>query len=278
MIGVSHSSLQPRPLAESHGPTVGPFSQDLLASFESALNRVLASDIGMNHGPAERLAREMTGLLACGGPHALSRLALGLRQTGVRPLWNRVLRRDRPAKLTSWVLPYCEGSVLDLLCGDGRVGGCLASKGASVTLAERPDSYRVRRPCGLPFLEFETLSKARTGTKFRTVLLCTVLHHELSAEETLQLASRLCTKRLIIVENCLTPTFTEPIQLLMDLFYCRCLNSFDLPSEGQHRWPEEWSKMLAAHGDLVCYERRAGMPGIPLPHDLFIVDLERVGG
>ena len=252
---------------------MNPFSDKALSHLREALCCVLTCDLQLGSPDSSRLAAEFFQVLRDYREDALPFISRRLRETGIRARWNQILSRERPAVLTSWLLPHCKGPVLDLLCGDGRVGECLTTNGSQVTLAERSDSYSLVRNHDIPFIDFDTLT-ATDGLSFSTVLLCTVLHHEIVPEDLLRFASRLCLTRLIVVENCIDNRFRANHQLLFDIFFSRCLNSFALPTAGNHCTFSHWLSLLSRYGRLRIHERRESLPGIPLPHDLIVIDLE----
>ncbi len=255
--------------------SINPFSDDSLRRFRSALVHVLSRDLGIDDRESMELATEFSRLLREGREDAMPAIARRLRESGIGSRWNQVLSQERPAALTSWLLPHCKGTVLDLLCGDGRVGEYLSMRGVQVTLAERLDSYSLDRKHAIPFIDFDGLESAENFLPaFSTVLLCTVLHHEVAPEGLLRLASTLCLTRLIIVENCLDRYCPVDCQLLMDLFFSRCLNSFSLPSEGNHATFSHWFSRLLPYGSMRLHEKRRSLPGIPLTHDLIVIDIE----
>jgi SAM-dependent methyltransferase len=259
------------------GRRADPFSANALRRFRAALVHVFTRDLGMSRGESEDHASDFSEILRANHEDGLATVARRLDQSGIRTQWNHVLYERRPAALTSWILPHCRGKLLDLLCGDGRVGECLATRGVRVTLTERLESYSVTRAHAVPFLEFDTLQQAcGRRPSFSTILLCTVLHHEKAPDEVLRLASALCRGRLIIVENCLESRFPADAHLLLDLFFSRSLNTFTLPAAGNHASAKRWMTHLSTLGGRVrVHERSRFLPGIPLSHDLIVVDVDR---
>lgn len=255
--------------------SAAPLPVGSLRQFDAALVRVFTRDLRMSRAESAKLATEFTHALENNGIDGLPAIASRLDKTGIRSHWNHVLSRSRASALTSWILPHCESPVLDLLCGDGRVGECLATHGPSVTLAERAESYPIARNHALPFVAFDLLRERSASPPFSTVLLCTVLHHEASPDDLLRLAARLAQRRLIIVENCIEPRFPPDCQFLLDLFFSRCLNQFSLPAAGNHATAPQWLTRLASFGHVRRHERRESLPGIPLSHDLIVLDLDR---
>ncbi len=249
-----------------------PFSEEAIYRFYLAILRVLQRELHLQRIHAEELSREFSQTLRAKKEGAWPLIASRLETTGIRCRWNQLLAHDRPSILASWISPYCCGTVLDLLCGDGNLGEQLALMGPKVVLTERMWSYNITRTHAIPFIEFTDLM-LHTPEAFDTVLICTVLHHEIEPAELLSLASRLGKARLIIIENSLDKFGSEETQLLMDLFFARCLNSFSTPAIGQHRTISEWISMANSYGVVRVEGKRYSLPGIPLSHDMIVVDL-----
>ena len=250
-----------------------PFSEEAIYHFCTAVLLILERDLHLAHRCAVNLVLEFSRNLRIQKEQAWPMIADLLEASGIRSRWNHTLAVERPSALASWILPYCRDSILDLLCGDGHVGERLALAGADVVLTERADSYSLVRAHPIPFIEFSELTTQTHWAKsFGTVLLCTVLHHELDPGVLVQLASNFANARLIIIENCLPPAESSESQLLLDLFFSQCLNSFNAPTVGNHKTTSEWQSVASFHGAVCVLERRGSLPGIPLSHDLIVVD------
>jgi hypothetical protein len=258
-------------VAVGDGVSPEPFSRRSIQLFQRSLARVLMADLGCGAVFAEQFSREAGRDLDAHQEGAFPGLSERLVASGLREAWNRVLSEKRSAALGRWVAGHVEGTVLDLLCGDGRVGEWLSQQGMPVVLCEREAAYEVDREVHqAPFLPFEKLD-----AQFRadTVLVSTVLHHEPEPEPLMRLAAALGRARLVIVENGLEDQAPDDFQLLMDFFFNRCLNQFDVPAVARHCTPASWQASASRFGRPLLYQRREHLPGIPLPHHLFVIDL-----
>ncbi|MFH1650362.1 MAG: class I SAM-dependent methyltransferase [Candidatus Woesearchaeota archaeon] len=98
---------------------------------------------------------------------------------------------------------YCTGkTVLDLGCGDGKVGEILARSEKTVTLADVYKHPYVDET-GLEFILFDQGEEIPTKKKFDTTLVLTVLHHSSNPLQTLRDAKRLTKKggKIIVLES-----------------------------------------------------------------------------
>jgi len=213
---------------------------------------------GLGIGPA--VTRDFTELVSARLRHeggaAFDKVSSFLRMTGLRDRWNAALGFSRSEALGEWIAPHVQGSVLDLLCGSGGVGRALQRRGVNTTFTEHG--------------KFSS-----HAVSFDTVLISTNLHHEEDSEALLALGARLARRRLILIENCIEKDFPGSYQLLMDLFFNRCLNPNDLGSPGTHRTAADWIRSAGVYGDLVRVVQRRDIPGIPLGHHLIVVDIDR---
>jgi hypothetical protein len=252
------------------------FSGRAIDLFQHGLFQLLIDDLGRSPSFAEEFARIAARELSSHRENAFPPLAERLAASGVRESWNRVLRDERSAALGRWVATHTTGTVLDLLCGDGRVGEWLWRQGFPVTLCEREAAYpEVDRQTHQPsFVSYERLNMLLSAD---TVLVATVLHHEPEPEPLLRLASALGRVRLVIVENCIEEETPEDYHLLMDLFFNRCLNEFDVPAIPRHRTVASWRASASRFGKPLLCDRLDRLPGIPLPHHLIVIDLHLDG-
>lgn len=212
----------------------------------------------------ERLLRE--------GEDAFGAISSFLRTTGLRERWNEALGLSRSDALGEWIAPHVKASALDLLCGSGGVGRALQQRGVDITFTERCEF--ASHSCYTPRA---SLAELETGTRiaaFDTVLICTNLHHEEHPEVLMALGARLARHRLILIENCIEKDFPGNYQLLMDLFFNRCLNPNNLRSPGTHRTAASWIQSAGEYGDLVRVEQRRDIPGVPLGHHLIVFEVD----
>lgn len=239
-----------------------------LRQFRQHLGEIGFRDLGMTNSAASRFADEAYQILS--EDHDFARFSALLENSGIRDRWNSACARHRANELARWAAPHVRGQLIDLLCGDGRIGENLAKKGADVLLVERPDVYDVDHSAhSAPFRFFE---EAEPLPIVDTVLLSTVLHHEPLADELLQLAAKSARRRLILIENCLEPEYPADFQEFMDLFFNHCLNHTALDSPLNHRTADGWVDACAFYGAPVAIDRKERLSGIPLSHHLIVIE------
>jgi hypothetical protein len=105
-----------------------------------------------------------------------------------------------------------------------------------------------------------------------TVLMCTTLHREHYPNAILDLLATMNQRRWVIVENCVDADNSDAFHLLVDQFLCSSLSRFDMPSRRKYRTQEGWLELLSQYGSVVTIESRADIPGVPLSHDLFVLE------
>jgi hypothetical protein len=198
-----------------------------------------------------------------------------LADTGVRWQWNARLATDRASCLAEWLVPHVTPPVVDVLGGDFTVLSALVAAGLAadrVVGCERIAAYDIN-VASLPFPCHDlgdglAVPDAAGGT----ALLSTVLHHESSPEALLGAVALTRTRRWLVVENCLDERNGPEFHLLIDEFFNRCLNHFDVPCVTQHRTAKAWRSLLSRYGSVSYEAERVDVPGIPFPYTLFIVD------
>lgn len=110
---------------------------------------------------------------------------------------------ERADVMYNQVKDHVQGTVLDLGCGDGRIGRLLADDGLDVTLT---DVYKNKNidDTGLPFIPFKQGEDVPVGEdKYDTTLLLTVMHHSDDPIKTLKEAKRATKKggRIVVIES-----------------------------------------------------------------------------
>ncbi|WP_162795711.1 hypothetical protein [Nonomuraea lactucae] len=198
-----------------------------------------------------------------------------LAESGIRSQWNRVLAEERSNFLASWLRPYLEAPVLDVLGGDFSVLRALVTAGLpadGVVGCERLHAYEVDW-AAQPFLVHDVAAEvALPQGPFRSLLVSAVLHHEPDPGRLLDAAARTGAGRWVVVENCVDESNTDAFHRYVDEFFNRCLNTFDVPCVDQHRTATQWRELLGGFGRVVHEETRADVPGMPFPYTLLVVD------
>jgi len=251
------------------------FPADVYRQFGSRACHTLHADLGYSRHESAELADWVVQLLLAKGPAAYSIIHDFLVGHGIQHRWNGIFHHCRSAAMAQWLLPHVRGNLIDLLCGNGRIGGILADLGIPTILSERGpvrDSYPVFET-SRPWLEYDVLANETVSRSYDTVLLSTALHHEPVPEQLLQLGLKLASSRVIIVENCIEADLSPEMHMLVDDFFNYCLNKTPLPCPAQHRSANDWSGMLEGRARIIFSDRRDSMPGIPLSHHLLVAEV-----
>jgi hypothetical protein len=204
----------------------------------------------------------------------LSSLSAVLEEFGVRRAWNHALDFERPKMLAELIVPHIHGTVADVLCGDGAVANTLRLRNThNVTMIERSQNRGVvDRPWLDEIVDYDEMG-SHPDFRADTVVLCAVLHHETDVNSLIGMARQIARERLIIVENTVTASVDHGAHLVMDQFFNECLNETELGSPGQHRSVEEWVQLFGPLGKVFHVDGVSRVPGVPLPHDVLVVDL-----
>lgn len=238
--------------------------------------RCLATEL--DHLGVDRLTRDICieeAAQAVGDPNRLELrgLATLLKELGIQQVWNEALDVRRPVVLAELIAPYLDGTALDLLCGDGAVAKAIERLfQRPVIMVERAQNQGLtERHWRRSIVEFD--EKATCEMIADTVVLCAVLHHEQDVDALLYHAKQVAKKRLVVVENTVGADTDHGAHLLMDIFFNTCLNETELASPGSHRTVSEWTEMFSTHGSVKHVAALDRVPGVPLRHDVLVVDL-----
>ncbi|CAH0305583.1 hypothetical protein [Pseudomonas brassicacearum] len=230
--------------------------------------------MGASDSVLKRIEREFLYRYAKSPQLALSHLRQELSQTGLRDSWNWVLNHARSTFLAGLIAPYVEGVTMDLLCGDGALAIELEKMtGQLVHLVERPkDVLNTWRPWNSRIRPFGSMGTSLDSIEADTVVLSTVLHHELFPRDLIRTAIHKTKKKLVIIENCIDEVFDAEYQVFVDLFFNTCLNETSLDSPGAHLREDEWTAILYEFGfsQVDVVERTTQVPGIPLSHTVMV--------
>lgn len=197
-----------------------------------------------------------------------------LQTSDLRSKWNECFEARRSKYLAAWLSEHVVGTVCDVLAGDFRVAAELAViLDRPVAGCERDGYYHdqistdlVRKTSLRDLVELAEIDA-------QTVILSVVLHHEPCGEAVLDALSKSKTQRLIIVENTVTNEFSNRLHYFSDLFFNRFLNEQPLYCGYTHRTEKDWTQLLSKYGDVVHVESKDVIPGVFLPHSLFVVEL-----
>ncbi len=180
--------------------------------------------------------------------------------------------RNRSKKIFSQVRPFIEkeSMVLDLGCGDGKVGELAASElGCKVTLMDVVNYHRT----SLPFHRYNGRETRFRDEQFDHVLLVTVLHHSDDPIKVMSEALRVASKSVIVIESVY---FNEPHRIansFFDWFYNRVLNNPDINVPLNFLPPKAWVALFNELGGDVKQMEHLGIdiPVVPEWHTLFVV-------
>lgn len=232
----------------------------------------LLDRLGFGSSEIEASTSAIGSLLASNSPDNLRLLGEFLESSMIGRRWNRVLLADRAPFLAEFIAPHSVGTVLDLLCGTGAVARSLQRlTGATVEMVERAgcDDGGIAAATVRDFNEFRL---SRRELAYDTVLLCTVLHHEWDPVTVLKMAVRTARRRIIIVENCIDDGCPRDYQELVDRIFNESLNRTSLPCPGSHKTRAEWLSLCSSFGEARAVAAVAEAPGIPLSHDLIVIE------
>lgn len=196
-----------------------------------------------------------------------------LSRSGAQNKWNDVFDNKRATFIADWIRPFINGdSVLDLLCGNGRIGNILSAD-FKVSFMEHFNHYDLDKEIYNGAVN-DFSSRDLLTNDIDVVIIIASLHHEVKPKEAIEYAIRVAKKRIIIIENTITPLYDHNYQVMIDHFFNACLNESNLPNPGNHHTTKEWISMVESHGArLIDIGYRSRIPGIPMPHDLMIFDV-----
>lgn len=236
---------------------------------------VVSGDLGLGSRSADALADR---IVAVGNSTSVKQMLEGLRKflrnSEVRAAWNLGFATKRAPALAAWLQPFIRGRTLELLCGSGAIGRCLADARHDIHWMDRrgvPEHYAMQ--AGIPVMEFSHDFCHWHPKAFDTVLLITELHHHSRWRELWCTAQQLARQQVIVVENCVRPGEGRALHYLVDLFFNRALNHSPTACPGTHAKPERWLEWFQENGDVIAHESRASIPCVPISHDLFVIDV-----
>lgn len=161
----------------------------------------------------------------------------------------------------SQMLPS-SGSVLDVGCGDGRLGSRLMElnpelRVEGVEVAVRPDT-------SLTVVPFDGQTLPFPDRSFDCVILVDVLHHTLTPEVLLREARRTARGRVVIKDHTLRGLVSRAILTFMDWVGNR---RYKVPLPNNYWTQPQWEKAFQELG-LTVTEWRPELSLYPLPWDL----------
>jgi len=181
--------------------------------------------------------------------------------------------KDRSAIICNQIAPYLgEGSLLDVGCGDGRIGEALAGNGRSVHLIDVVDYNRTR----LPFQLYDGANVPFPDKSFDFALVVVVLHHCDDPLRVLREVKRVTRKRVIVNESVYLNEPHRRFNMFFDWFYNRVLHdNVNVPYN--FNTPEGWEHIFREEGFEVAASVDIGLDQVTVPeyHWMYVLDLPR---
>lgn len=233
---------------------------------------------------------------SCGSGMAYERHAHELMVShGITSMFVSEKLGDRATLIYSQIKDFFKGKrILDLGCGDGKVGELISKQGYHVTLADVYEHPYISRT-GLRFVEFEQGDSVAATEKFDTTLLLTVLHHSSVPIETFAEARRLTSKngRIIVIESVygvnekqdvsnlfgkLSYEQQRYVNIFLDHFYNRVIHYSKDPANKVNVpfnfcTPIQWKEIFEKHATVQEEEIHLGIdqPLVPEYHTLHVL-------
>jgi hypothetical protein len=192
-----------------------------------------------------------------------------LRGSDIRREWNKVFAEQRSVEIANWITPFCNEIVLDLICGDGKVGKIIERTGKNIAYCDR-NHWRDFNDFG--FIDYKNLKEGVKNHEIETVLLITVLHHQKNPVLLLDQAFGIASKNVVILENTIDEDCDREQHRLFDEFANCCLNQSGDSTPNNHKTAGEWREILKLRGEIIHEDYRSSVPGVLLPHQLYVVN------
>lgn len=190
----------------------------------------------------------------------------------IRRFYNEVLDNCRSSTLARNIKNHLkpDDRIIDIMCGTGTLTKTLQNSGHHIEAIERESSLY-----GAKNFDYKNYDQDCSLDHYDVSLLITVLHHEEKYWDLLELAMAHSDK-IIIVENVIDKKHTQEIHEKIDEFFNRMLNQFSADCPGKHLSDIEWRILLSTLQafKLTRVEKIGFVPGIPVPHYLYVLERE----
>jgi len=190
----------------------------------------------------------------------------------IKKFYNEILDNCRSNTLSKIIQTYLEptNKIIDIMCGTGTLTKKIESDGYHIEAIERESSLY-----GVKNFDYQNYNEDCKLNHYDVSLLITVLHHEEKYWDLLELAMAHSDK-VIIIENVIDKKHTQQVHEKIDEFFNRMLNQFSADCPGKHLSDIEWRILLSSIQSfkLTKVEKIGFVPGIPVPHYLYILERE----
>ena len=184
-------------------------------------------------------------------------------------IWS--IKQNQVRRMVSYIVPAldCSGNLLDV----GSSGG-LISQGIKERASIDVVCIDVLCPpnARIPVIVYDGKKIPFPDNHFTNVLLCFVLHHCDDPVEVLMEAKRVCSHRLIVVEDIAETPFQNMKAIFKDWFYNK-ITVPDMQLTYKFKSTAEWKRIFEQAGlKLVYTEATPSMPINPVKQTLFALD------
>jgi hypothetical protein len=244
------------------------YSPQTLDKFKELLTNQVRQFTNLEFAESQKVITQIIQIYNEFGSNGSAKVFRLLKDSQLRKVWNETFATKRSAEIANWIVPYYQGNVLDLICGDGKVGQQIINLGNQVDFCDRHhwQSYNNSR-----FINYENFDQISSECKIDTALLITVLHHQPNPELLLQQAFNIAN-RVIVVENIVTEYFDHELHRLFDEFANNGLNQSGDATPNNHKTIEVWRDILNLRGEVIFEDFKSIIPGVPLPHQLYVIN------
>jgi hypothetical protein len=239
-------------------------AENAFTEFEFFLHRQF-DVFGLEKAVAQRVVR---GIIDCYRLDKLNTINNTLNNYNVNQLWNIQFQKYRPKVIVDWIKPYCEGTVLDLISGDGNVGRELSNQSQKKVIFSDFNNRSLFYTKSETFITYDNLLNKYHLNRIDTVLLIAVLHHSLDPELLLKQAFEI-GETVIIIENIIDHITSAETHKLVDIFFDQLNPDGDLITFN-HKSDTEWVEMISRYGNIIFSDEISSVPGVELTHKLYI--------
>jgi 2-polyprenyl-3-methyl-5-hydroxy-6-metoxy-1,4-benzoquinol methylase len=245
------------------------FTQQTLNKFEELLTAQIQVLPNLNPIESQEMIEQIVKIFRDYGSNGSPRVFDLLRDSDIRREWNKVFAEQRSVEIANWITPFCNEIVLDLICGDGKVGKIIERTGKNIANCDR-NHWRDFNDFG--FIDYNNLKEGVNNHEIETVLLITVLHHQKNPVLLLDQAFGTASKNVVIIENTIDEDCDAKLHSLFDEFANNGLNESGDLTPNNHKTAGEWREILELRGEIIREDYRSSVPGVLLPHQLYVVN------